>query len=109
MKRDRERPELVAAVGLDLDRSLARARGGASAAPASPSRTRSSRAARDRGDVDGVVEVGVPDEHAATSPGRPQEALVQRRVRQRRRAPEHVAQRDAGQVGVDVERVALVA
>ena len=85
---DLERAQLVGAVGLDLDRLL----GEAVQAHQVDQRVRAvglaAEAPRDRRRVDGVVEVGVADEHADHLAGRVDEAVERRRVGQRRPAPQ---------------------
>ena len=65
-------------------------------------------AAGDRRRVDRVVEVGVADEHADRVVGRRQIAVERGRVGDRGAAQQQAAQRNAGEVGVDVEAGALV-
>ena len=108
-ERDGERAQLITTLWLDLHRALgeavqahqvdqrARAVGGAFVSP------------RDRGHVDRVVEMGVPDENPDDASGRSQEALVKRRVGVCRRAADDACERHAREVGVDVDRLPLVA
>ena len=62
----------------------------------------------DRRGVDGVVEVGVADEHADRLAGRVDEAVERRRVGQCLAAQHQVAEGDPREVGVDEQRLALV-
>ncbi len=106
---DLERAELVGAVGLDLDRLL----GEAVQPHQRHQRVRAvglaAEAAGDRRRVDRVVEVGVADEHADDLAGRLDEAVERRRVGQRRAAQQQVGEGDPREVGVDEQRLALVA
>jgi hypothetical protein len=91
---DLERPQLVDAVGLDLDRAL----GEPVQRHQVDQRRRSvgvaAEADGDRRRVDRVVEVGVPDEDADHLPRRPHEAVESGRVRKRGAPQDEVAEGD---------------
>ena len=104
---DDEGPELVGAVRLDLDRQPAE--------PVQPHQLPSEaepyagqrKLARDRGRVDRVVEVRMPDEHARdVAPAAAQRSSAS--VGQRRAPQQQAAQRHARDIRVDEERRALV-
>ena len=107
-ERDLERAELIGPVGLDLDRLPGEAVQSHQGDQRVRSVGRAAEAAGDRRRVDGVVEMGVADEHAGDLSRRLHEAVERDRVRQGRPAQQQAAERDPGEVGVDEERLALV-
>jgi hypothetical protein len=106
---DREGTQLVGSVRLDRNRLPAEPvqahQGRERAGPVRPA----AEATGDRRRVDGMVEVGVADEDAGDLAGRMDEAVERRGIGQRRPAPQQVGEGDAGDVGIDEERLSLKA